>query len=84
MSIFPTLVGKLHEGKDYDLFTSFFFFWWDWGFNSALCTWKVGTLPLEPHLQSLLLWLFGDGGLTNYLPGLALNCDLPDLSLPSS
>jgi hypothetical protein len=27
---------------------------------------------------------FRDGGLMNYLPGLALNLDPPDLSLPSS
>jgi hypothetical protein len=28
---------------------------------------------------------FGDGGgLSNYLPGLASNCDPPDLSIPSS
>jgi hypothetical protein len=27
---------------------------------------------------------FGNGGLLNYLPGLALNCDPPDLSLPSN
>jgi hypothetical protein len=26
----------------------------------------------------------GGGGLTNYLPRLALNCDPPNLSLPSS
>jgi hypothetical protein len=25
---------------------------------------------------------FGDGGLMNYLPGLTLNHDFPDLSLP--
>jgi hypothetical protein len=32
------------------------FFWWDWGLNSGLHVWlhvyKVGTLQLEPHLQS--------------------------------
>jgi hypothetical protein len=27
---------------------------------------------------------FGEWGLTNYLAGLSLNCDLPNLSLPSS
>jgi hypothetical protein len=26
---------------------------------------------------------FGDGGVLNYFPGLALNCDPLDLSLPS-
>jgi hypothetical protein len=31
-----------------------------------------------------LLWLFWRWVLTNYLRGLALNCDLPDLSFPSN
>jgi predicted naringenin-chalcone synthase len=26
--------------------------------NSGLQVYKVGALPLEPHLQSILLWLF--------------------------
>jgi hypothetical protein len=39
---------------------------------------KAGALPLEPHLQSILLWLFLEMGVS------ALNCDPPDLSLPSS
>jgi hypothetical protein len=33
----------------------FLFFWWDWSLNSELHTCKTGALPLEPHLQSLLL-----------------------------
>jgi hypothetical protein len=33
---------------------------------------KAGTLQLEPHLQSFLLWLFWRWGLSNYLPGLAI------------
>jgi hypothetical protein len=36
----------------------FFFFFVGLGFNSGLHAHKVGTLPLEPHLQSILLWLF--------------------------
>jgi hypothetical protein len=42
------------------------------------------------HLQSrhssacILLWLFWRCGLTNYFPGLALNHDLLNLSLPIS
>jgi hypothetical protein len=34
----------------------------DWGLNWEPYTCKVGTLPLKPHLQSILLWsFFGDG-----------------------
>jgi hypothetical protein len=54
------------------------------GLNSGLCACKSGALPLEPHLQSILLWLFWRWYFMNYLPLLALNCDPPDLSLPSS
>jgi hypothetical protein len=44
----------------------FFFFGGTWGLNSGLHaykagTCKAGTLLLEPHLQSILVWLFGDG-----------------------
>jgi hypothetical protein len=35
------------------------------------------------HTSSLCSGYFGDGGLVNYLPWLASNHDLPDLSLPS-
>jgi hypothetical protein len=45
---------------------------------------KADTLLLEPQLQSILLWLFWRQGLKNYLLGLALNFDLPDLCLLSS
>jgi hypothetical protein len=48
-------------------------FWWGWGLNSGLCGCKAGALLLEPHLQSILLWLFWRWGLLNYLPRLALN-----------
>jgi hypothetical protein len=41
------------------------------------------TLLLELHLQSILLWLFWKWGCTIYLPGLASNRNLPDLSLPN-
>jgi hypothetical protein len=40
--------------------------------------------PLEPQLQSILLWLLWRWGLMNYLPELASNLNPPDLSLPSS
>jgi hypothetical protein len=58
----------------------------NWGFTLAkqVLT-KQATVLLEPHLQYILLWLFfGDGGLKNYLPGLALNPYPLDVSLPSS
>jgi hypothetical protein len=40
-----------------------------WGLNSELYTCKVGILPLEPHFQSILLWLFWRWGLANYFSG---------------
>jgi hypothetical protein len=45
---------------------------------------KTGFLLLEPHLQSILLWLSWDGGLMNYILGLVLNLIPPDLSLSIS
>jgi hypothetical protein len=59
-------------------------FWWNWGLNSRFCACKPGTLPLEPHLQSILLWLVWRHGLVNYLPELVSNYDSPDLSLPKN
>jgi hypothetical protein len=47
------------------------FFWWDWSLNSGLHTCKTGAVPLKPHLQSILLWLFWRGGIGNYLTRLA-------------
>jgi hypothetical protein len=32
--------------------------------------------PLEPHLQSILFWLFWRWGLLSYLPRLVLNLNL--------
>jgi hypothetical protein len=38
---------------------SFFFFFGEAGIlNLGLCACKAVTLTLEPHLQSILLWLF--------------------------
>jgi hypothetical protein len=54
------------------------------GLNSGLHVCKAGALLLEPHLQSILLWLFWRWDLANYLPGLAWKHASPDLSLPSS
>jgi hypothetical protein len=59
------------------------FFRWDCGLNSVLCTCKADTLPHQPCLWPILVWLFWRWGLTNYLPHLASNLDSPDL-LPSS
>jgi hypothetical protein len=56
------------------------FFWWDWGLNSELYSCKAGALTLEPHFALVMLEM----GLENYLPGLALNHDSPNLSLISS
>jgi hypothetical protein len=39
---------------------------------------------LEPHLQSILLWLLWRWGDGSCLPWLALNCNPPNVSLPSS
>jgi hypothetical protein len=51
----------------------------DWGLNQ-LSAHKAGTLLLEPHLQSILLWLFWRWGLANSLFGLTSNHNPPDLS----
>jgi hypothetical protein len=53
----------------------------DWSLNSKLHTCKAGALPLHPHPQFILLWLFWRWGLANYLFRLASNCDSPDLCL---
>jgi hypothetical protein len=52
--------------------------------NSRLCAHEAGTLLLEPCLQFILLWLFWRWGLENYLSGLTLNRDPPDLRLLSN
>jgi hypothetical protein len=36
------------------------FFWWGWGLNSEQSTCRA--VPLEPHPQSVLLWLFLEMG----------------------
>jgi hypothetical protein len=48
-----------------------FGFLWYWSLTSGLYTCKAGNLLLEPHLQSILRWLFWRWGLLNYLPRLA-------------
>jgi hypothetical protein len=53
----------------------------DGGLNSRLHTWAMH--PPQVHFALVILEMRGEG-LTNILPGLALNFDPPDLSLPSS
>jgi hypothetical protein len=53
-------------------------FLWDWGMNAGLHTFKVGTVPLELYLQSILLWLVWRCDLLNYFPQLALNHKPPN------
>jgi hypothetical protein len=65
----------------------FFFFLeglWYWGLNSGLGACKAGALPLEPQLQSILLWVFWRWGLMSCLPELASSLSPPDVSLPDS
>jgi hypothetical protein len=52
--------------------------------TQEFCIHKAGSLPLDPHLQSILLYLLWRWSLTNYLPGLAPNHNPPDLSLLNS
>jgi hypothetical protein len=66
----------------FNVMSFFFFLWWDWGLNLGLCTCKWGALL--PHNSSpFFSGYFGDEGLMNYCR-LALNYNLPRLSLPSS
>jgi hypothetical protein len=38
-------------------FFFFFFWWWNWVWF-RISTYRASALLLEPHLQSILLWLF--------------------------
>jgi hypothetical protein len=60
-------------------------FLWNWGLNSGLHTFKVGTISLGPNFQSALVWLIWRWGFMNlsYLLTLALNHDLHYLIIPS-
>jgi hypothetical protein len=40
---------------------------WGWGLNLGFRTYKAGTLPLEPCLQSILLWSFWRWGFSTCL-----------------
>jgi hypothetical protein len=59
------------------------FFFVVWNLNSGLSACKADTL-YHLSLQSILLGSFWRWGFVKYLPRLASNCDLSDLSLPSS
>jgi hypothetical protein len=55
-----------------------------WDLNLRLHTYKAGLYCLSHASSPFSFWLFCRWGFMNYLPGLALNHDPPDLSLPSS
>jgi hypothetical protein len=72
------------EGKSKGTWLCFILVIWLQGVSLSLCLsgtrvwtqgfmYKAGALPLEPHLQPILLWLFWRWGLKNYLPGLTSN-----------
>jgi hypothetical protein len=82
----PPQCSQCSQSEFLFFFLSFFFFlWWAGILNSGLHACKVGFLLLKLHPSPVhFADYFGDGGLTNYLPWLAWNQDLPDLSLPST
>jgi hypothetical protein len=61
-----------------------FFWWWYLGLNSGIGTCKMGSTPCDPHLNSILLWLFWKWGLVNYFPGLVPHLYPSTLSLSIS
>jgi hypothetical protein len=75
---------RIFEFGFYSYYFGSFFFLGELGLNSGLNACKTDALLLEPHLQAILLWLFGRWGLTNYLPMLTSNFDPPNLSFPNS
>jgi hypothetical protein len=49
-------IKKYSIGSHLDIFKiPNFFFKWDWGLNLGLSACTAGVLPLESHLQSILL-----------------------------
>jgi hypothetical protein len=52
-------------------------FFFSWGLNSGLSICKPVVIPLEPHFQFIVLWLFWRWDHMKYLPRLALNHDPP-------
>jgi hypothetical protein len=51
-------------------------------FEFSALHFTAGALLLKPYLRFILLWLFWRWGVANYLPGLALNSDPPNLIFP--
>jgi hypothetical protein len=88
-SIYPSIYLSIHLSIYLDSYLSFFFFFFVGlgfelrAFQCLSHTFKAGTLLFEPHLQSILPWLFWRCGFVNCLIGPTLKCDPPDLSLPS-
>jgi hypothetical protein len=46
-SLYRFLKNKIMDPQTFLLY--FYFFWWDWGLNSGLCTCKTGGPPFESH-----------------------------------
>jgi hypothetical protein len=71
-------------GKQQNLFL---FFCWDWSLNLRalpLQSRHSTTWAIAPIYFALVILEIGGGVLWNYFPGLALNYNLPNLSLPTS
>jgi hypothetical protein len=51
--------------------------------NAGLCTRKADALPLQPHLQSILFWLFLEIRSQKLFLQLDSNCDPLNFSLPT-
>jgi hypothetical protein len=86
--VFPTQPQYFELGINscfhyYYYYYYYYYFYGSWGLNSGHSS-KVDALSPEPHIQSILMWLFSRWGLMNYLSRLASNHNSPDLSLPSS
>jgi hypothetical protein len=52
------LFAQADLDHDLPIFLSLFFFLWYWSLNSELYTCKEGTLPLEPHLQLMIILFY--------------------------
>jgi hypothetical protein len=66
LDIYSENIYKLSRHTIWVLLEHSLFFLWDWDLNSGLVTYKA-----EPHLQSILLWLFWRWPQTMIFPILA-------------